>query len=114
MEGCIFCDIAEGRMQADIVHSDDLVIAFKDINPQAPVHDVVIPRRHIPSAMDLTPEDAPLLSDLFQVTQKVAEIEGIADRGIRILTNVGLEADQVIKHLHFHVLGGRKMHWPPG
>ncbi|OFW58262.1 MAG: histidine triad nucleotide-binding protein [Candidatus Solincola sediminis] len=114
MEGCIFCDIAEGRMEADIVYADDQMVAFRDINPQAPVHDVVITRRHITSALELTTEDSGLLSDLFQAIEKVAEIEGVAEGGIRIVTNVGIEADQVIKHLHFHILGGRKMHWPPG
>jgi histidine triad (HIT) family protein len=114
MEGCIFCDIAEGRMGAEIVYEDDEAVAFKDIKPQAPVHDVVISRRHITSALDLTPDDAPLLSHLFAVMKTVAEIEGVANRGVRIVTNVGQEADQVIKHLHFHVLGGRRMTWPPG
>lgn len=114
MEDCIFCDIAEGRMKADVVYADDQVVAFRDINPQAPVHVVVIPRRHIPSAMDLTPEDAPLLSDLLQAVRRVAEIEGIANRGVRIVSNAGREADQVIMHMHFHALGGRRMQWPPG
>jgi histidine triad (HIT) family protein len=114
MEGCIFCDIAEGRMGADIVYEDEETVAFSDINLQAPVHDVVIPRRHITSALDLAKEDAPLLFHLFEVIKKVAELEGVADRGVRIVTNVGQEADQVIKHLHFHVLGGRRMTWPPG
>jgi histidine triad (HIT) family protein len=114
MEGCIFCDIAEGRMGADIVYEDGQSVAFRDINPQAPVHDVVIPRRHITSAFDLTPEDSGLLFHLFSVIKEVAEIEGVADRGVRVVTNVGEEADQVIKHLHFHVLGGRRMNWPPG
>jgi histidine triad (HIT) family protein len=114
MEECIFCRIAEGDMESDIVYEDEEVVAFRDINPQAPVHVLVVPRRHIPSAAELTPEDAPLLSRIFQVINKVAEKEGIAGKGVRILTNVGTEAGQSVFHLHFHVLGGRRMLWPPG
>lgn len=114
MKDCIFCAIAEGTMAADIVYSDDQAIAFRDISPQAPVHILVVPRWHIRSALDLAAEDASLLFHLFKVIKKVAETEGVASGGVRILTNVGREANQIVPHLHFHVMGGRKMLWPPG
>jgi len=114
MEDCIFCKIAAEEMDADVLYSDDQVIAFRDINPQAPVHFLVVPRRHIVSALDLTPDDAALLFRSFEVIKTVAEKENIAASGMRILTNVGRAAEQIVLHLHFHVLGGRRMHWPPG
>lgn len=114
MEDCIFCKIARGEMESDIIYSDELSVAFRDISPQAPVHVLVIPKRHILSALDLVSEDASLLFHLFKVIKEVAESEGIASKGVRILTNVGRDAEQIVKHLHFHVLGGRKMLWPPG
>jgi histidine triad (HIT) family protein len=114
MEECIFCAIAKGRMEADVIYSDETVVAFKDIDPQAPVHILVIPRRHIESALDLGPNEKELLYHIFEVINKVADSEGVASSGVRILTNVGKEAEQIVKHLHFHLLGGRKMLWPPG
>jgi histidine triad (HIT) family protein len=114
MEECIFCRISRGEMEADILYSDDDVIAFRDINPQAPVHFLVVPRRHIVSAMDLTPDDSGTLYHIFEVIRSLSETEGIARSGVRILTNVGREAGQVVMHMHFHVLGGRAMLWPPG
>lgn len=114
MEDCIFCRIAEGKMEADVVYSDDRVVAFRDINPQAPVHVLVIPRKHLRSVFDLSPDDGDLLGHIFQVAKKVSEEEGIAGTGVRILTNVERGAGQSVFHLHFHVLGGRQMHWPPG
>jgi len=114
MEDCVFCAIAGGGMDADIVYSDERVVAFRDVNPQAPVHVLVIPRRHIRSALDLAAEDASLLFHIFAVIKEVAEAEGIATSGVRILTNVEREAGQSVFHLHFHVLGGRRMLWPPG
>jgi histidine triad (HIT) family protein len=114
MEDCLFCRIAGSDIEADILHQDDLVIAFRDINPQAPVHYLVAPRKHIVSALDLSEQDAALLSHIFEVIRSVAEEEGIAATGMRILTNVGRDAEQIVQHLHFHVMGGRRMHWPPG
>lgn len=114
MEECIFCKIARGEMDSEILYADEEVIAFRDINPQAPVHFLVVPKRHIVSALDLSAGDAGLLSRIFEVIKKVAEEEDIAASGMRILTNVGRAAEQIVLHLHFHVLGGRRMHWPPG
>lgn len=114
MEECIFCKITQGEMDADVVYDDEQVLAIRDINPQAPVHVLVIPRRHIRSIMDLEQEDAALLSHIFRVIREVSQKEGIATRGVRVLTNVEREAGQSVFHLHFHVLGGRRMLWPPG
>ncbi|MDI6872945.1 histidine triad nucleotide-binding protein [Candidatus Solincola sp.] len=114
MEDCIFCRIAEGEMDAEIVYSDDRVVAFRDINPQAPVHVLVIPRKHLRTAFDLGEEDGDLLSHIFKVIQRISEEESIAGTGVRILTNVERGAGQSVFHLHFHVLGGRQMLWPPG
>lgn len=114
MSDCIFCKIVRGEMEADVVYSDDQVVAFRDINPQAPVHVLVVPRRHLDSIMNLDDGDEGLILSLFKAVRKVAEQEGIADRGVRVVTNVREEAGQSVFHLHFHVLGGRRMQWPPG
>ncbi len=114
MEECIFCRIASGEMYAEVVYGDDRVVAFRDINPQAPVHVLVIPRKHVRSVFDLSPQDGELLSHIFQVIRKISADEGIAEKGVRVLTNVEREAGQSVFHLHFHVLGGRRMLWPPG
>lgn len=114
MEDCIFCKVAKGEMDADIVYSDEQVVAFKDINPQAPVHILVIPRRHIRSILELGEDDSELLGRIIEAIRGVVEEQGLAGRGVRILTNVEREAGQSVFHLHFHVLGGRRMLWPPG
>ena len=111
---CLFCRIAAGELPSDRVHEDDEVVAFRDIAPQAPVHVLLIPRRHIASAQDLTGSDAPLLGRLFSVGAQVAREEGIASDGYRVVTNVGPRAGQSVDHLHFHLLGGRSLSWPPG
>jgi len=114
MEDCIFCKIADGEMEAEILYSDEKVLAFRDINPKAPIHFLVIPKKHISTALDLTAEDADILLAIFAAIKKVAEDEGIASTGVRIVNNVGRAAGQVVFHLHFHVLGGRQLMWPPG
>jgi histidine triad (HIT) family protein len=111
---CIFCRIASGEIPARVAHEDDTVVAFHDLHPQAPLHVLVIPRRHIGSAADLTAADGDLLGRLFAVAAGVARDAGFADRGFRIVTNAGSEAGQSVRHLHFHVLAGRPMAWPPG
>jgi len=97
-----------------VVHSTDQVIAFRDINPQAPVHVQVIPRRHVRDASTLGPDDAELVSELLEAARVVAGREGISERGYRLLFNVGEDAANTIPHLHLHVLGGRRLGWPPG
>ena len=109
---CLFCRIAAGEVPAEIVHSDEQVVVFRDINPRAPTHVLAIPRRHIPSAAELTDGDAQLLSALFAAMLKVATDGEL--RGYRIVSNVGAESGQSVFHLHFHLLGGRPMSWPPG
>ena len=111
---CLFCRIVAGEIPSDRVFEDDEVIAFRDINPRAPVHVLVIPRRHIASAADLGEADGPLLGRLFAAAARIAGETGITEGGFRIVTNVGRGAGQSVDHLHFHVLGGRKLGWPPG
>ncbi|MDQ3345694.1 MAG: histidine triad nucleotide-binding protein [Chloroflexota bacterium] len=110
---CLFCRIVAGEIPSDRVHEDDDVIAFRDISPQAPTHVLVIPRRHIPDAHALTNSDADLLVKLFGVIRDVADAAGLT-KGYRVVTNVGPESGQTVFHLHFHLLGGRSLSWPPG
>lgn len=109
---CIFCKIAVGEIPADIAHQDHWTVAFRDLNPRAPTHVLVIPRRHVPSVAELTDEDGELLAAMFTAIRSVAEEAGLS--GYRVVSNVGPEAGQSVFHLHFHVLGGRSMSWPPG
>ena len=113
MSDCLFCKIVSKEVDADVVHESTEVLAFRDINPAAPTHVLVIPKRHISSASELGEEDRDLLVDLFQTMTSVAASSGL-DKGHRIVTNVGAEGGQTIDHLHFHVLGGRTLSWPPG
>lgn len=106
---CIFCQIATGKIPADIVYQDKDFIAFKDINPQAPVHDVVIPREHITSIAEATEDQAELLGRWLLTAPKVAVKENIAKTGYRIIINYGKDASLVVNHLHLHVIGGRKL-----
>jgi len=109
---CLFCRIAAGEIPSDRVFEDETVIVFRDINPRAPTHVLAISRRHIPSAADLTDADRDLLAALFGALRRVAEERGL--KGYRIVSNVGAESGQSVFHLHFHLLGGRPMTWPPG
>jgi histidine triad (HIT) family protein len=111
---CLFCRIVAGNVPSTRVHEDDEVIAFRDIAPRAPTHILVIPRRHIASAADLTEIDGPLLGRLFAVTAEIARDQGIADAGYRVVTNVGRWGGQTVDHLHLHLMGGRAFAWPPG
>lgn len=108
---CIFCKIIAGELPSDTVYRDDEVIAFRDINPIAPVHLLIIPRRHIPSIRDLTKDDSPLLGHMYLVANRLAEEEGLAERGYRLVINCGDEAGQTVHHLHMHLLGGRVLTW---
>ena len=111
---CLFCRIAAGEVPATLLHEDDLVLAFRDIQPHAPTHVLLIPRQHIASALELTDADGPVLGRLFAVAADVARAEGVAEDGYRLVTNVGREAGETVKHLHVHLLGGRTLTWPPG
>jgi histidine triad (HIT) family protein len=112
--GCLFCRIADGSVPAELLHADDLVIAFRDIAPRAPTHILLVPRRHIRSALELTEADGPLLGRLFALAADLARSEGIADGGFRLVSNVGRWGGQTVDHLHFHLMGGRPFDWPPG
>jgi len=109
MEDCLFCKIANKKIESEIIYEDDRAIVIKDIHPQAPVHDLIISKRHIPSLLDLKEEDKDLLFHLFTVVNLVARKEGVADEGFRIVINCGTAGGQVVFHLHIHILGGRFM-----
>jgi histidine triad (HIT) family protein len=114
MSDCIFCRIIDKKIPAKTVYEDEIAFAFEDINPQAPVHILVIPKKHIPTVLDLNGGDHDLVGHLFAVANKIARDKGIAERGFRIVTNCNPESGQTVYHIHFHLLGGRHMHWPPG
>ncbi|HEX6134593.1 MAG TPA: histidine triad nucleotide-binding protein [Longimicrobiales bacterium] len=111
---CIFCRIADGAIPATIVREDDETVAFRDLDPKAPVHVLVIPRRHIASVNDVAADDAGVLGALFVAARDVAAAEGVAESGYRLVVNTGPAANQTVHHVHLHVLGGRDMRWPPG
>ena len=113
-EGTIFDGILSGEIPADVIYEDDQAIAFRDINPQAPVHVLVIPRRRIRSLAERQDGDTELLGHLLEVCARVAQQEGISEAGYRVVTNTGSDGGQTVDHIHFHVLGGRGMSWPPG
>ncbi|PWH13955.1 MAG: hypothetical protein DDG60_09270 [Anaerolineae bacterium] len=111
---CIFCKIATGQAKATLLHQDDLVTAFRDIHPVAPTHILVIPNRHIESVNFVTPQDEPVLGRLFTVARHLAEQEGIAHSGYRIIVNTNADGGQTVFHLHMHVIGGQRMRYPMG
>ena len=111
---CLFCKIIAGDIPSTKVYEDDKVYAFRDIEPQAPVHILIIPKAHIASANELTEENASIVGHIFAVAAKIAKEEGIADGGYRIVNNCGQDGGQTVEHLHFHMLGGRSLAWPPG
>ena len=113
MAGCLFCKIADKQLDSEIVHETENTLAFKDINPGAPTHLLVIPKKHVASAHELGADDGELLGELFQTIAKVASDAGVGD-GYRVVTNVGPDAGQSVFHVHFHVMGGRTLSWPPG
>ena len=114
MENCLFCKIIHGEIPSNKVYEDDLVYAFFDISPQAPKHILVIPKQHIKSVNELTKENADVVSHIYCVIAQLAKEQGFAHTGYRIVNNCGKDGQQTVEHLHFHVLGGRQMAWPPG
>ena len=110
---CLFCKIIAGEIPSKKIFEDDLTYAFRDINPQAPLHVLVVPRKHIASLADSGPEDENLLGHLHLVAARIAASEGLSD-GFRTVINTGPDGGQTVDHLHVHLLGGRSMHWPPG
>jgi diadenosine tetraphosphate (Ap4A) HIT family hydrolase len=111
---CLFCRIVAGEIPSTKVCEDDLVLAIRDIAPQAPTHVLLMPRGHVASLADLTGADAELLGRIFEVSAEVARAEGIETDGYRVVANHGRAAGQSVDHLHFHLLGGRDLAWPPG
>ncbi|MFN2216282.1 MAG: histidine triad nucleotide-binding protein [Anaerolineales bacterium] len=114
MTDCIFCKIASGEIPGNIIYKDDLITAFHDIHPAAPVHILVIPNKHIASTNELTEEDEPLMGYLLLSIKKIAEIVGIAENGYRLVVNTGANAHQAVPHLHVHILGGKNLVIPMG
>jgi histidine triad (HIT) family protein len=114
LEDCLFCRIVSGEIETEIVAERPNAIAFPDINPQAAVHVLIVTREHVPQIKDLELSNSELLADIFDVINEVAASKGIEQTGYRVVCNIGREAGQEIDHLHFHMLGGRRMGWPPG
>jgi len=111
---CLFCRIERGELDADIVYQNDSVIAFRDINPQAPTHILIIPRKHIATIDDLQDDDAATVGALFLAAKELAASEGLGDSGYRVAMNCGEGAGQSVFHIHLHMIGGRALSWPPG
>ena len=111
---CIFCKIVAGEIPSKIVYKDEEIVAFDDISPKAPTHVIIIPTRHIKKVSDLTPEDACLAGRLIVVANQIAQERGLVKNGFRLVFNCGPDAGQAVEHIHLHLLGGRKMEWPPG
>jgi len=113
-QDCLFCRIVDGEIPADIIYESELALAFRDINPQAPTHVLIIPRRHISTINDLNTGDEELVGSLYLAAKEIAQQEGLADDGYRVVMNCGEGAGQSVFHIHLHLLGGRSLNWPPG
>ena len=114
MNSCLFCGIIKGDIKGDIVYQDGSVVALRDINPKAPVHILIVPRKHIETLLDLEQEDKRLVGDIFFAAAQLARDQGISENGFRVVLNCGAGAGQSVYHIHFHLLGGRPFTWPPG
>jgi histidine triad (HIT) family protein len=114
MAECIFCRIAAGEVPSTMVHEDEEIVAFRDLSPQAPTHILIIPRKHVPSVTDLEAGEDAVTGRLVRVAGEIAAKEGISEPGYRLVVNCGKDAGQAVGHLHVHLLGGRRMGWPPG
>lgn len=114
MSDCIFCKIINGEIPSEKLYEDDKVLAFNDINPEAPVHFLVIPKKHIKNINEITEEDSVIIAHVFKVIKKITQDLGISEDGYRVVTNIGQNGGQTVDHMHFHILGGRNLVWPPG
>lgn len=111
---CLFCKIVKGEIPSTKVYEDDYCYAFRDIDPQAPTHVLVVPKKHIQSVSSINAENSDIVAKIFEAIAKIADAEGIAKDGYRVVSNIGERGQQSVPHLHFHILGGRDMTWPPG
>ena len=114
MPACLFCQIVNGQASGRIVYEDDMVVSFEDIRPKAPVHLLLVPRKHIPTLLDLEPGDEIVIGHIFLLASRLARERGLAESGYRMVVNCGPGAGQSVYHIHFHLLGGRSLAWPPG
>lgn len=113
MEDCVFCKIIRNELPSEKVYEDDKVLAFKDANPEAPVHVIIVPKKHIPSLNEITLEDELILGHIFTVAKLVAEKLGVSENGYRVVSNCGKDGGQTVPHVHYHLLAGRVLGWPP-
>ena len=113
-EDCIFCKIIKKQIPCEIIYEDDEVMGFKDISPQAPIHIVIIPKEHFDNLNSLSEEQTKIIGHIFIVAKKIARSLGIDESGYRVVTNCGEQGGQTVEHIHFHLLGGRMLKWPPG
>jgi len=114
LSDCIFCKIASGDIPGDIVYQDDRVIAVNDIDPKAPVHILIMPKTHIPSLNEIDESNKDILAHILTVAANLAKTKGVAEKGYRVVNNCGVQGGQSVEHIHFHLLGGRSLTWPPG
>lgn len=114
MTDCLFCKIRDGEISGDIVFENDKVLAFNDVNPQAPVHVLIIPKKHISTINDIESDDEAVMGQLFSAAKSIAKQKGVSDEGYRLVTNCNAGAGQTVFHIHMHLLAGRTMSWPPG
>ena len=114
MDDCLFCKMLAGTIPAEVVLETETTFAFRDINPTAPTHVLVIPREHIANAMEVRAEHGPIVAEMLDTARRVAEADGIAEGGYRLVFNIGRDSGNTVPHLHLHVIGGRGMSWPPG
>lgn len=114
MDNCVFCSIIEGKIPSQKVYEDDKILCFKDINPEAPIHLIIIPKKHIESINDLENKDVELIGHIFLKVKQIAKELKIDESGYRIVNNCGKDGGQTVPHIHFHLLGGRSLNWPPG
>lgn len=114
MENCIFCKIIKGEIPSEKVYEDELILAFKDISPEAPTHVLVVPKKHIKSLNQLSKEDSAIIAHIYIKVKELAKKLDIDEKGYRVVTNCGEQGGQTVDHIHFHLLGGRNLQWPPG
>jgi len=114
MTDCLFCKIRDGEIPADIVFESDDVLAFNDVNPRAPIHIIIIPKKHIPTINDVEDDDELIMGKLFSAAKSIAEQKAVSDDGYRLVVNCNEKAGQTVFHIHMHLLAGRAMTWPPG